>query len=148
MPLIAAFFGSFFEPYILAALPPEAGGATIGEKCATDYYTDLDTAANKKFVADMKAKFGNLPEEADAGAYMGAQVALKALEATGGDTTPEKLRQAILALDFESPEGRIRFDSQSRFPIRDAYIVKIDKVGGQFTWVPVYTYKDIPPSGL
>lgn len=148
MPLIAAFFGSFFEPYILHAVPPAAADAMIGEKCATSYTSLLDTAANKKFVQDIKAKFGYVPSEADSGAYLGAQVALKALEVTKGDTTPDKLRQAILGLDFESSQGRIRFDQQTRFPIRDVYVIKIDKIAGEYEWVPVYTYKDVPPAGL
>jgi branched-chain amino acid transport system substrate-binding protein len=148
MPLTAIFFGSFFEMFILHEIPPAAADAMVGEKCATTYYTSLDTDINKQFVAAIKAKFGYMAEEADAGAYLGAQVVLNALTATGGDTTPAKLRDAIMKVDFMSPEGRIRFDPQTRFPIRDIYIIKIDKVGGEFAWVPVKTYKDVPPGGL
>ncbi len=148
MPLVAAFFGSFFETFILNSIPPEAAEAMIGEKCATPYTPLLDTEVNKKFVADIKAKFGYVPEEADAGAYLGAQVAIKALQATGGDTTPEMLREAILALDFESMEGHIRIDPKTRFPVRDVYIIEIGKVEGHYAWVPIHTYKNVPPEGL
>lgn len=84
MPIFAFFHGSFFEPFILRALPPKAADAMIGEYTPTTYVPDLDTPANKRFVEDIKKKFGYIPEEADAGAYLAAQVAIKGLEATVG----------------------------------------------------------------
>jgi len=148
MPVVAIFHGSFFQMFILDALPPEAADASIGEQCATTYIPALETDVNKRFIEAFKEKFGYIPEQTEAGSYMVAQLALKALEATGGDTTPEKLRQAILGVDFESPSGRIRFDPETRFLIRDVYIAKIDKIGGELTFTLVHTYKDVPPGGL
>ena len=78
---------------------------------------------------------------------MMVQIALRALEATGGDTTPEKLSQALIAADFEAPQDRVRFDPETNCAIRSVYIAKVDKVEGEFAWVPVYTYKDVPPRG-
>ncbi len=148
MPLVASFFGSFVETFILSALQPAAADAMIGEKAPTTYYPGLDNEVNKQFAQVMTQRLGYPPAEADSGAYVGGLVALKALQATNGDTNPEKLRQAIMALDIQTPESRLRFDPKTRFPLADVYIIKIDKVNGRIGWTPVKTYKEVPPSGL
>jgi hypothetical protein len=72
---------------------------------------------------------------------------LEALKKAGGDTSPEKLGQAILATDLEVPEGRIRFDKETRCAFRDIYIAKVDKRAGKHILIPVHTYKSVPPRG-
>lgn len=148
MPLVAAFFGSFFAPFILNAMPPEAADAIIGEYCPTPYTPFLETEVNKKFVEAFKKKFGETPFETDSGPYDGALMALEALKATGGDTTPEKLRQALLEIEMEGVQGFVSFDPATRCRVRDIYVIKMDKIDGEYTWVPVYTYEDVPPPGL
>ncbi len=149
MPLLAAFHGSFFAPFILRELPPAASEAIVGEYCPTPYSPLLDTEVNKRFVEEWEAKFGELPEDTDTGPYSGVLVALAALEATGGDTSPDKLREAILGVEIESPEGPIRFDQGTKCAIKTYYIGKVEKRGEKdFVWVPVHTYADIPPLGL
>ena len=88
----------------MAKLRPEAADAVIGAVAPTLYTAELKTEVNKRFVEAYRAKHGHTPYEENEGAYVGGLVALKALEATGGDTIPEKLRQAILSLNFEAPE--------------------------------------------
>jgi len=147
MPMIAAHYGNFFSQYILNRLRPEVVSAMANEICTTVYTFVLDTPTNQKFVNAFKAKFkGELPEP-ESETYTGVQVMLKALQATGGDTTPEKLRQAILALDFEGIAARMRFDQQTHCVVRDIYVCKIGKVGDVWGLIPVYTYKDVPPLG-
>ncbi len=148
MPLIAAFHGSFFAPFIMQKLPPDVAKATIGGLTPTPYTPLLDTAVNKRFVRDFKKKYGYTPEDTESGPYLGALVALEALKATGGDTTPKKLRQALLNVKVEGPEGPLHFDQKTMCAFKDIYIVKIDKVGKEYTWVPVYTYKNVPPLGF
>ncbi len=147
MPLVAAFHGAFFHDFILDALPPEAAEAVIGERVPTDYTNLLETDLNKRFVAAFEKKYDYTPGEGEAMSYGSVQAALETLKATGGDTTPEKLRQAILALDFEDPGGHIRIDPATGMAIRDVYIVEIRKIEGKYVWVPVYTYEDVPPRG-
>ena len=69
------------------------------------------------------------------------------MEITGGDTTPEKLRQAIMSLEFETLEGPIRFDPETRCAFKNTYIGQIDKAGEEYVLVPVYTYENVPPRG-
>jgi len=148
MPLQPAYFGAFVQPFLLRKLPPPVSEAMIGEHTLTLYTYLLETESSKRFAEVFKNKYGYYPDDVHATPYLAVQIALKALQTTGGDTTPEKLRQAILALDFNSCEGRIRFDPKTKCAIREMYICRIDKVEGDFVMVPVHTYKDIPPSGL
>ena len=148
MPLVAIFHGSFFAPFIISALPQEVGNATIGEYCATPYSSLLETDTNKRFVEALRDKYGYTAEEMDAGPYEGAIVVIEALKATGGDTTPEKLREAILAVKVEGVEGPIRIDPETKCAKKNIYIMKVDKIGDEYVWVPVHTYENVPPSGL
>jgi branched-chain amino acid transport system substrate-binding protein len=147
MPIIAATWGAFLAPYILSALPPAAADATIGYLVPTAYSPLLDTPFNKKWVADFKAKFGFTPEDTSAGAYQGAMCVINALKATKGDTSPEKLREALLAVNFESPFGRVTFDEKTGVRHMDMHISKIVKQGNEYLWQPIFTYKDVPPLG-
>ena len=148
MPLIAAFHGNFVSPTQLKNLPPKIADAMIGEKTATMFTSLINTDASKQFVAAFKAKNNYTPAEGESSAYTGARVAYEALKATNGDTTPEKLRQAILAVDFQAPEGRIRFNPATGCALKSVYIVKIDKINGVYEWVPVQTYENVPVEGF
>ena len=147
MPVIGATWGAFLAPYILGALPPAAADATVGYLVPTAYSPLLETPFNKQWVADFKAKFGFTPEDTSAGAYQGAMCIIEALEATGGDTSPEKLRQALLSVNFDSPFGRVTFDPNTGVRHIDMHISKIVKQGNEYLWQPIYTFKDVPPLG-
>ncbi len=148
MPLVGVFHGSFFEPYWLHAIPPAAADAMLGELTATAYSYYRDDEISKRFGDAFKQKYGFTPVDDEAAAYVGMHVALEMLKATGGDTSPEKLREALLALKWESAEGPSRIDPATRCAIRDVYIVKLDKIGKEYVHTPVYTYKDVPPGGF
>jgi len=148
MELVGAFHGSFFEPFILEALPAKASNALIGKRCSIDYTSRLDNEQSKQFVKDFREKKGFIPDGASEGVYLGVNVALRALEATGGDTTPGKLREAILGLKFESTSGPIHFDRATQMAIRNVSIVEIKKVDDHFVLEPVYTYEQVPPQGF
>ena len=149
LPLVGAFHGSFLAPFILSALPTDVADALVGDVVPVPYSPLLDNAANTKFVADFKAKFGILPEDMDSGPYVGAQIILHALEATDGDTTPATLLAALTAVNFEGPEGLISFDPATRCAVKTIYIAKVAKQDdGAFVWDPIYTYTDVPAAGL
>jgi branched-chain amino acid transport system substrate-binding protein len=148
LPIVAAFHGSFFAPYVLAQLPSAASQAIVGRYTPTPYSSLLDIPANKEFVVNFKNKYNFTPEDTESGPYQGALIAMAALKATNGDTTPEKLREAILNVQIEGPEGPIRIDKDKKSVIKNIYICKVDKSGNEYIWVPVYTYKDVPPLGF
>jgi branched-chain amino acid transport system substrate-binding protein len=147
MPIVGATWGAFLAPYILGALPPEAADATIGYLTPTAYSPLLETPFNKQWVADFKAKFHFTPEDTSAGAYQGAMCVIEALKATGGNTSPEKLRQALLAVKFESPFGQVSFDPETGVRNMDMHISEVVKQDGEYLWRPIYTYKNVPALG-
>jgi branched-chain amino acid transport system substrate-binding protein len=146
LPLVGAFHGSFLANSVLKALPPADGDATVGDLVPTPYSPFLDTPFNKQFVADIQAKFGILPDDTQSGPYQGAMAIIQALKATNGDTTPEKLRQALLSVKFDGPEGPVKFDSTG-VSIKTVYICKVNKSGSDFSWQPIFSYKDVPAAG-
>jgi branched-chain amino acid transport system substrate-binding protein len=148
MPMVGVFIGSFFQPMILNALPPGVAEAMLGEVCPSQWTPLAESAVSKKFVENFRKATNNMPSEADSSPYSGALVGIEALKVTKGDTTPDKVRQALLALDIEVPEGRIHFDPQNRCAYRDVYIIKVDKADGKYMTSPVKLYKDVPPRGL
>jgi len=148
MPVVGAFHGSFFAPFILHSLPPEAANAVIGEYSSTPYTALLDTEINKRFVKSWTNKMGYMPDETISGPYEGVLMALAALKATGGDTNPDRLRKAILGLNIDTPGGKVRFDAKTKCRVRDVYIFKVAKQGNEYVWEPVYTYRGVPPFGL
>ncbi len=130
-------------------MPPADADATIGDLVPTPYSPLLDTPFNKKFVADYQAKFnGALPDDVETGPYQGAMEIIAALKATNGDTSPEKFRQAMLALSLDGPEGPIKFDPQTGSAIKTIYICKVAKQGNVYIWQPIDSYKDVMPTGL
>lgn len=148
MPIVAAFMGSFYQPFILRNLPPDAGNAVIGEHCATQWTPFVDTEISKRFIENYKKSQGYPAEEMESSTYSGVLVALEALKKAGGNTSPENLGRAIMAIDLEVPEGRIRFDKETKCAFRDIYIAKVDKREGRHVMIPVHTYKDVPPRGF
>jgi ABC-type branched-subunit amino acid transport system substrate-binding protein len=72
---------------------------------------------------------------------------IEALKATGGDTSPEKLRQALLSVKFESPFGPVSFDPKTGVRNMDMHISKVVKQDGEYLWQPIHTYKDVPALG-
>ena len=148
MPLQSAYFGAFVQPFLLNAIPPPAANAMVGEHLLTCITYLMDNPATKKFDAAWSAKFSNHPDDVNGTPYVLVQVALEALKATNGDTTPAALKKAILALNFDSCEGKISFDAKAQCAIRDTFIAKIGKVDNKFAAVPVFEYNQVPPTGL
>jgi branched-chain amino acid transport system substrate-binding protein len=147
MPVLPAYFGAFYQPMIVRNLKPEVADAMIGEYANAFWTPLIELDESKQFINDFEEKFGFTPTDVSANPYSVAQIVVKALEATGGDTTPGTLREAILAVDFISNIGRVHFDAETKFAYRDLYICKLDKIGEEYVFVPIYTYKDVHPRG-
>ena len=121
---------------------PQLGDYILGMKGTHKYSLRLDLPANKKFITAFEAAYGHKPTPHNAGAYESLLVVLKALEATRGDTTANKMLQAITKLKLDTPMGHLIFNSKGT-GFRDLYICEIQKVAGKYEWVPIKTY---PPT--
>jgi branched-chain amino acid transport system substrate-binding protein len=148
MPIVPAFHGSFFSPFLIDQLPPAAAAPIFGRFGPTPYLAQIDNPTNKRFLEICKTKLNTVPDENESGPYSGALMLLAALKATNGDTTPAKLKQAILDLNIEVPDGPVKFDKEKMSAIRNIYIGKFEKVGSQTVQTPLFTYKEVPATGF
>ncbi|HEV7368820.1 transporter substrate-binding domain-containing protein [Arenibaculum sp.] len=85
--------------------------AARGHVTAAPYFASLDTPANRRFVAAYQARFGadqttNASCEA---AYFQVHLFARAL-AVAGSMDTDLLRSAMLGLEYDAPQGRVRVD--------------------------------------
>jgi ABC-type branched-subunit amino acid transport system substrate-binding protein len=112
---------------------------------AASYASTVDNALNKRVVADYRKKYGVRPADSGImGGYVNMQVVMEALKVTKGDTDPEKMKEAILKLNIETPAGPVRYNP-GRLGIINIYICKIAKEGSDYFWQVVQTYKETMP---
>lgn len=108
---------------MLAALGDDA----LGVPAAVDWSTDLDNAANKRFVADYQKAYGRLPTYYAARAYNVANLVASALKAVGGDMSKtDAFRAALRKADFESVRGSFKF-AANQHPVTNWYMTKVVK---------------------
>ena len=149
MPLVAIFHGSFFAPLILNAINPAVTDTMVGYITASDYNSHLNTEINENFKKNLKDTYGYIAEPIYAEGYTGALVAIEALKATGGDTTPERLHAALLKTNIDTPLGPLSFDQETQCAVLDINIVEIEKSGNYFGFSsPLHIYEQVPIFGL
>lgn len=135
------------SPGMLANLGPAAIGAVFGSA----YFYNADTPGNKEFVAAYQKKYNELPSVMSGCGYANVQEALAALKATGGDTSPDSMWNAMKKLSIDTVRGHIEFPPDNNIVIYDSmigtitpnmeikpltiYRIKIEKQNGEL--VPV-----------
>jgi len=124
----------------------ELGDISLG-MLACDYYAyTIDNPQNKEFVAAYEKVYpGEKPTPQGYGAWQGVMMYLKGLEATGGDTTPAKVIEAMSNMSIDTPAGKVTIvPFQNAFVAkRDFFMLEVQKVGDVWTWVPVKTYEQV-----
>lgn len=124
------------------ALLTEAKDSALGMVTAETYCANIDTDANRKFVADFKAKFGILPEPIHVNAYVSISAVIEALKVTGGDTSPDKLAAAMSTVKVEAPQGTVQF-TPSGMCTYSLFLEKVEKVDGEYRLVPIKEYDQV-----
>lgn len=106
---------------------PAQGEAALGMFSGSNWAPDLDTAANKTFVAGYLAAYGAVPATYAFQAYDAALLIDSAVKATKGDLADKgALRAAMLKADFTSLRGAFKF-STNGYPVQDFYLTKVGK---------------------
>lgn len=110
------------------------------------YNPEKDNAANRKFVADFKAKTGHIPSDAPGMNYYAMWVLKEALELSGklfpaDPLNPENLRQAFLKLDITSgpavdtfPSNQIKFTETGDNVAAKAVVMQVQKGQTKVVW--------------
>ncbi len=100
----------------------KAGMETVlGTKMTQFWAPDLDNAANKKFVADFRKKYGRYPSFYAAQSYDAIMFIKSGVEAVSGDIDNiDGMRAALKKADFDSIRGDFSFGN-NHFPIQNFY---------------------------
>lgn len=126
----------------------DLGDWTIGMKAATPYTYLIDNPINKKFVASYEAMMGE-PPPSDVGmqGYVNMCVVNDLIEATGGDITPEVLRNAVQTLVVEGPAGTLKF-TKGGYPTVTVHVSEVQKKGDKLVWEIISTASNVDLPGV
>jgi branched-chain amino acid transport system substrate-binding protein len=106
---------------------PRMKDLALGIPGAQEWVNDLPNDANKKFVADYKAKFKASPSFYGAQTYDAANLLNSAVVAVNGDLgKKDEMRKAIEKADFKSVRGNFKF-GPNHIPIQNFYLQDVVK---------------------
>ena len=109
------------------------------------YYSTLDNAQNKKFVADYKAKYNESSNAYAVQAYDGAKLIVDALNKTTGNTEPSALLPTMLGAKWDSPRGPVSISPEYHDIVQNIYVAETKMAGGQVQNVVTKTFEAVQP---
>jgi branched-chain amino acid transport system substrate-binding protein len=117
------------SPSVDVVILKAVGEAALGINISTQWNSDFDNPASKKFMAEWQKKFGGdrLPTYYASQAYDTALAIAAALKATNGNVTnTDAFRAAMLKADFQAVRGAFKF-GPNQHPIQDWYSARVEK---------------------
>jgi branched-chain amino acid transport system substrate-binding protein len=118
---------------------PRLKDLALGIPGAQEWVNDLPNEANKKFVADYKAKYKSSPSFYGAQTYDAVGLIDSALKAVNNDMSKkEDLRKALEKADFKSVRGSFKF-GPNHIPIQNFYLQDVVKQGDDYVLKTVAT---------
>ena len=126
------------------ALMRSFGDEALGLYSCSPYTLDLDTDANKRFIAAMQKSYGVDPGQYAAGLYVSAAVVAAALEKSDGNVGDrETFVKTLRAVELkDTPRGPLRFDHLGNV-IGNFYVRHCEKANGKLVNKTVKTYHDV-----
>jgi len=105
------------------------GDAAVGLITMHHYNADLDTPANKAFVAAWKKAYGadTTPDFTSVGGYDGMAAIVHAVQATKGKMDGDAAVKSLEGWKFDSPQGPIMIDPQTRDIVMNEYLDEVVK---------------------
>jgi branched-chain amino acid transport system substrate-binding protein len=116
----------------------------VGAISASWYSSDLDTASNQRFVADMVKDYGNLPGGYAAGIFINGMCIEAALEKTGGRTEDKAaLIAALRGVSLtDTPRGAFHFDRFGNV-VGNVFIRRLERKNGKLVNTTIKTYANV-----
>jgi branched-chain amino acid transport system substrate-binding protein len=130
-----------YTAFVVDALSlPLMKDLALGVPGAQQWVADLPNEANKKFVADFRAKYGKYPSFYGAQSYDAANLINSAVAAAKGDLTKkDAMREEMLKADYASVRGPYKYGN-NHFPIQNFYLQEAVKdADGNFALKTVAT---------
>ena len=105
------------------------GDAAIGLITMHHYNADLDNPRNKAFVAAWKKEYGpdSTPDFTGVGGYDGMAAIVHAVQATKGKMDGDEAVKSLLGWKFDSPQGPIMIDPETRDIVMNEYLSEVVK---------------------
>jgi branched-chain amino acid transport system substrate-binding protein len=105
------------------------GDAAIGMISMHHYNADLDNPQNKAFVSAWKKEYGEdtSPDFLSIGGYDGMAAIVHAIQATTGKMDGDAAVKSLLGWTFDSPQGPIMIDPQTRDIVMNEYLSEVVK---------------------
>jgi branched-chain amino acid transport system substrate-binding protein len=105
------------------------GDAAIGLITMHHYNADLDNPQNKAFVAAWKKDYGadSTPDFTAVGGYDGMAAIVHAVQATKGKMDGDEAVKSLLGWKFNSPQGPIMIDPETRDIVMNEYLDEVYK---------------------
>jgi branched-chain amino acid transport system substrate-binding protein len=101
---------------------PRLKDLAVGNPSAMMWVSDMPNDANKKFVADFRAKYKTTPSFYGADTYDSVALLNSAVTAVKGDlTNKEGMRKEMEKADFKSVRGNFKFNN-NHLPIQNFYL--------------------------
>lgn len=123
-------------------LASDAGYLLEGVYAGSHYAQVLPYEEFTAFDEEFTERYGRPSSLFAADYYIGAQVAIKALEAVNADVSDkEAFWDAISEVEFDSPRGPFSFDDYHNV-IENVYITQVQNVDGELRNVVVETYEN------
>jgi branched-chain amino acid transport system substrate-binding protein len=103
------------------------GDAAVGLITMHHYNADLDNPENKRFVASWKKDYGadSTPDFMAVGGYDGMAAIVHAIHATNGKLDGEAAVKSLEGWKFNSPQGPIEIDPQTRDIVMNEYLDEV-----------------------
>ncbi len=118
---------------------PRLKDLAVGIPGAQQWVNDLPNDANKKYVADYKAKYKLSPSFYGSQTYDAAMLIDSGLKAVKGDVSKkDDLRKAMEKADFKSVRGNFKF-GPNHIPIQNFYLQDVVKQGNDYVLKTVAT---------
>jgi branched-chain amino acid transport system substrate-binding protein len=118
---------------------PRLKDLAVGTPGAQEWVNDLPNEANKKFVADYKAKYKASPSFYGAQTYDAVGLIDSAVVAVNGDLTKkDEMRKAMEKANFKSVRGNFKF-GPNHIPIQNFYLQDAVKQGDDYVLKTVAT---------
>ena len=120
------------------------GDEALGVISSSFYSAELDSAANRNFVARMRAAYDVDPGYYAVSAYLEALVLDTALQQVGGNTDDKAaLMAALRSVTLEeSPRGSAHFDQYGNV-VGNIYIFEVQRRDGRLVNTPIKTYENV-----
>jgi branched-chain amino acid transport system substrate-binding protein len=121
----------------------DIGEKTIGITGVDNYTSVIDNPLNKTFVADISQKYGfqaltTMAVSADVNLLL----YLEAVKATGGDTSPAKINEALHSVKVDTEAGTFSLTANG-LGKADLYILKVIKGPAGFSWQVIDKFSQV-----